>query len=63
MAQAQTNNADQDGKFSVPEQDLLKADLALNEGIVRNISAQKNEPAWMLKLRLKALAEFLARPM
>jgi hypothetical protein len=41
MAQAQTNNADQDGKFSVPEQYLFKADLGLNEGIVRNISAQK----------------------
>ena len=63
MAQAQTNNADQDGNFSVPEQYLFKAELGLNEEIVRNISAQKNEPTWMLELRLKALAEFLARPM
>lgn len=51
------------GNFSVPEQYVFKADLGLNEQIVRSISAQKNEPLWMLELRLKALHEFLARPM
>lgn len=52
-----------DGDFRVQDAYVFKADLGLNEQIVRNISAQKNEPNWMLELRLKALYEFLARPM
>ena len=35
----------------------------LNEEVVRNISARKNEPEWMLKLRLKGLALFDKKPM
>ncbi|MDO4606286.1 MAG: Fe-S cluster assembly protein SufB [Bowdeniella nasicola] len=35
----------------------------LNEDVVREISALKNEPEWMLKLRLKALALFEKKPM
>ena len=35
----------------------------LNEDVVRNISAQKNEPAWMLELRLKGLRLFQRKPM
>ena len=31
--------------------------------MVREISALKNEPEWMLKLRLKALALFYKKPM
>jgi len=34
----------------------------LNEGVVREISAIKNEPEWMLKLRLDALAQFQSKP-
>ncbi len=34
----------------------------LNEGVVREISAIKKEPEWMLKLRLEALQQFLAKP-
>jgi Fe-S cluster assembly protein SufB len=34
----------------------------LNEGVVREISAIKNEPEWMLKLRLEALQQFAAKP-
>ena len=34
----------------------------LNEGVVREISALKNEPEWMLKLRLDALAQFQSKP-
>ncbi|MBW2291054.1 MAG: Fe-S cluster assembly protein SufB [Deltaproteobacteria bacterium] len=30
----------------------------LNEGVVRTISAKKNEPEWLLDFRLKALARF-----
>jgi len=35
----------------------------LNEDVVRDISARKNEPAWMLEHRLKALATFWKKPM
>ena len=35
----------------------------LSEDVVRNISALKNEPAWMLERRLKALEIFRKKPM
>ncbi len=35
----------------------------LNEEVVRDISAQKNEPEWMLEQRLKALSIFDKKPM
>jgi len=35
----------------------------LNEDVVRNISGLKNEPAWMLELRLKGLKLFGKKPM
>jgi Fe-S cluster assembly protein SufB len=35
----------------------------LNEDVVRDISAKKNEPEWMLKLRLKGLKLFERKPM
>ncbi len=35
----------------------------LNEDVVRNISALKNEPEWMLELRLKGLRLFDKKPM
>lgn len=34
----------------------------LNQDIVREISAQKNEPAWMLEFRLRALTIFEQKP-
>lgn len=36
-----------------------KSELGLNEKIVREISAQKQEPEWMLEIRLKALKHFV----
>lgn len=39
------------------------AKRGLSEQVVREISALKNEPEWMLKLRLKALALFYKKPM
>ena len=39
------------------------AKRGLCEQVVREISALKNEPEWMLKLRLKALALFYKKPM
>lgn len=35
----------------------------LNEDVVRDISSRKNEPAWMLDLRLKGLKLFEKKPM
>ena len=37
----------------------MKTRLGLNESVVKEISAQKNEPEWMLEIRLKALNHFL----
>lgn len=34
----------------------------LNEHVVREISGIKNEPEWMLKLRLKAYEQFISKP-
>ncbi len=39
------------------------AGLGLAEGVVREISASKQEPEWMLDLRLKAFAMFKRTPM
>ena len=39
------------------------AKRGLSEQVVREISGLKNEPEWMLKLRLKALALFAKKPM
>ena len=35
----------------------------LSEEVVREISERKNEPKWMLDMRLKAYKQFMARPM
>ncbi len=39
------------------------AQRGLSEAVVRNISALKNEPEWMLKRRLRALSLFDKKPM
>ncbi|MDQ1585961.1 MAG: Fe-S cluster assembly protein SufB, partial [Actinomycetota bacterium] len=39
------------------------AKRGLSEDVVRNISALKSEPEWMLKLRLKGLRLFGKKPM
>jgi Fe-S cluster assembly protein SufB len=41
----------------------FKIDKGLSEEIVRQISAQKNEPEWMLKKRLEAYEIFRSKPM
>ena len=41
----------------------FKSERGLSEDGVRQISAMKNEPEWMLKFRLKALRHFNSRPM
>ncbi len=42
---------------------VYKAPPGINEEVVREMSALKNEPEWMLEFRLKALETFLKMPM
>jgi Fe-S cluster assembly protein SufB len=49
--------------FSDPETFIFKSRKGLDEEVVRQISAMKGEPDWMLEFRLKALAHFRVRPM
>lgn len=50
--------------FIDPDVHVFKAPRkGLDADIVRQISAMKNEPAWMLEFRLKALDHFQKRPM
>ncbi|HNA49830.1 MAG TPA: Fe-S cluster assembly protein SufB, partial [Mycobacterium sp.] len=39
------------------------AQRGLSEAVVRDISAKKNEPEWMLDIRLRALRTFDKKPM
>ncbi|MFU8827138.1 MAG: Fe-S cluster assembly protein SufB [Brevefilum sp.] len=48
--------------FSDPETYVFKSRKGLNEEVVRQISAMKGEPEWMLEFRLKALRHFQQRP-
>jgi len=41
----------------------FKSKPGINEELVREISRDKNEPAWMLNKRLKGLKEFESRPL
>ncbi len=45
--------------FSDPDEAVFKAERGLNRGVVEQISAMKEEPAWMLEYRLKALEHYL----
>jgi Fe-S cluster assembly protein SufB len=49
--------------FAMPEHSVKKFAKGLSEQIVRDISAAKNEPAWMTDYRVTGLAEFLRRPL
>lgn len=46
-----------------PEKLKFKAEPGVNEALVRKISADKNEPEWMLQKRLDALKLFFEMPM
>ncbi len=48
--------------FSDPETFVFKSHKGLDETVVRQISAMKGEPDWMLEFRLKALRHFQSRP-
>jgi Fe-S cluster assembly protein SufB len=49
--------------FHDPEQYVFKAKKGLSKEVVKEISKIKDEPAWMLEYRLKALEAFYARPL
>ncbi len=60
---ADVNIGDYKYGFNSPEDYIFKAEKGLTEETVRQISAMKDEPAWMLEMRLKAYRHFLERPM
>ena len=49
--------------FTKPEEGYERYDDGLTPEIVRAISAKKDEPEWMLEMRLRALDLYHARPM
>lgn len=49
--------------FSDKEEYFFKAEKGLDEAVIRHMSLGKNEPEWMLDIRLKAYQHFLERPM
>ena len=49
--------------FITEDEPVFRSGRGLNEKVVREISAQKDEPAWMLEFRLRALKIYNAKPM
>jgi Fe-S cluster assembly protein SufB len=49
--------------FHTKTNSVFTAPKGLNEKIIRDLSKQKDEPAWMLDFRLKAYEIFLSKPM
>lgn len=49
--------------FKTEDKPKFKTEAGLSEEVVREISAQKKEPAWMLEKRLEALKIFNSKPM
>ncbi len=49
--------------FRKPEEYVFKTGAGLDEDVIRQISAMKNEPKWMLDFRLNAYRIFVNKPM
>jgi Fe-S cluster assembly protein SufB len=49
--------------FRTEDAPVYKAEKGLSEEVVRQISAHKEEPEWMLEFRLRALEIFYSKPM
>lgn len=49
--------------FSDPDSFVFRSKKGLSQEVVRQISAMKGEPKWMLAFRLKALEHYMAREM
>lgn len=54
---------DYDYGFNDPDRSSFKSRKGLDEEVIRQISAFKEEPEWMLEFRLKAYKHFIERPM
>ncbi|SEQ29180.1 Fe-S cluster assembly protein SufB [Piscibacillus halophilus] len=54
-----------DYKYGFHDRDVsvFRTERGLTEKVVREISARKDEPEWMLEYRLKALEQFYSKPM
>ncbi len=59
---AKTDYSKYDFSYSTKDYEV-RFDKGLSEDVVRRISKIKNEPAWMLEFRLKALKAFNEKPM
>ncbi len=62
LLQLNTDYAEKYG-FSYPEEYVHKTGKGLSEAVVREISAIKNEPQWMLEKRLQGLKWFEKKPL
>lgn len=49
--------------FAMPEKSVFKTQKGLNEEVIRQISAVKDEPKWMLAFRLNAYKIFKEKPL
>ncbi|MCZ6824344.1 MAG: Fe-S cluster assembly protein SufB, partial [Gemmatimonadetes bacterium] len=49
--------------FVTDDKPIFKSKKGLSEEVVRQISAHKEEPEWMLEFRLKALEIYESKPM
>lgn len=49
--------------FRMPERNVFTIKPGLSESVVREISAMKHEPSWMLEYRLDALKWFFKKPL
>ena len=52
------DDADYEYGFQDPDISVFRTEAGLNEKVVRQISAMKEEPEWMLEFRLKSLKHF-----
>lgn len=63
MTRQYIHSADRQHNFQQPERYVFAAHKGLTEATVREISALKSEPAWMLAFRLHALKLFQKKPL
>ena len=62
VAEVNSDYAEKYG-FADEEDYVYKPEKGINEELIRHISGSKNEPEWMLQMRLDAYQHFLERPM
>lgn len=60
---AALGNKEYEYGFSDERKNVYQTKRGLSEDIVREISAQKKEPEWMLNIRLRAYKKFIEMPM